>query len=137
MSKLMLRLLLAVMSTAALVQFGHAAQKNLKAPVVNVKPGKVSTVHDGLYAWDENCRPIAIKVKVLKASDGRLFPIPQTFRIRGKAGDACNGRMVSGRKIVFQPAPGFRGSTSVRYAIATPGTAITNTYVFSRSINVR
>ncbi|MCU0790043.1 MAG: hypothetical protein MUE79_03165 [Nitratireductor sp.] len=135
--KMMLRPVIAVMAMAALVQFGHAAQKSQKAPSVTVKQGQVSTIHDGLYAWDENCRPVAIKVKVWKSSGGRLYPVPQIFRIRGKAGDACNGRMVSGRKIVFKPAPGFKGNTSVRYSIATPGTAIRDTYVFSRSIMVR
>lgn len=115
----------------------QAAQKPLKAPVVTVKPGKASTIHDNLYAWDEKCRPVTIRFKVLQASSGRVYPVAQTYRIKGPAGDACNGRTVSGRKIMFHPAPGFKGSTFIKYSIATPGTAMKDTFVFSRPIQVR
>ncbi len=112
----------------------QAAQKPLKAPVVTVKPGKASGIHD-LYAWDGRCRPVAVGFKVLKAGDGRLYTVPATYRIKGAAGDTCNGRMVSGKKILFQPKAGFKGSTLVRYSVSAP--KIKNTYVISRSISVR
>ncbi|HSO48889.1 MAG TPA: hypothetical protein VLQ68_13275 [Rhizobiaceae bacterium] len=72
---------------------------------------------------------------MLKAENGRLYTVPATYRIKGATGDACNGRMVSGKKIVFQPKAGFKGSTLVRYSVTAP--KIKNTYVISRPISVR
>jgi hypothetical protein len=128
------RCLIGAVVAMSAVQVAHAAQQTRNAPQVTVKAGKVSTIQD-LYAWDANCRPVPVVFKALKTSSGKLYAVPETYRIKGSAGDSCNGRTVSGKKIVFQPQRDFKGKTSVRYSVTAP--KIKNTYVISRSIVVR
>jgi hypothetical protein len=115
-------------------QFAEAKTQTIRNPELTIKAGKKTSLQD-LYAWDKNCRPLSISFRPGTSSKGKLYVVNDRFRVNGAPKDPCNGKSVSGKRVIFEANPGFTGKTTVSYSVKTPN--YPDTFLFTRPIRVR
>ena len=111
-----------------------AAMRTVNQSQITITAGKKAGIQD-LYAWDKNCRALNVSFQPMPSFSGRLYTVRDRFRISGAPGEPCNGKSVSGSRVIFEPARNFKGMATVRYMVRTPNHA--DTFVFSRNVMVR
>lgn len=118
----------------ASAQHSEAGEIALKRQTVAMPTGTKASLQD-IFAWDERCRPVEIGFKPVQVENGKLYAVPETYSIKGKSGDPCNGKRITGKEVFFQPSTNFRGKATISYMVTTKG--VQDRYVISRTIIVR
>ena len=116
------------------VQFAEAKTQTIKDPQVTVGAGSKISIRD-LYAWDAKCRTLNVDFKPVAAPTGRLYTVNDRFRVKTVANDPCNGKSISGKRVMFEPNQGFTGKTIVSYRVKTPN--YPDSFIFTLPIKVR
>jgi len=115
-------------------QFAEAKTQTVRNSPLTVTAGEKTSLQD-LYAWDKNCRPLNISFRPGMSLTGKLYAVNDRFRVNGAPNDPCNGKSVSGKRVIFQANPGFKGKTTISYSVKTPN--YSDTFIFMRPIRVR
>ena len=117
-----------------LTQYSEAKTQTIRDPQLTVNAGEKTSLRD-LYAWDKNCRPLNISFRPGFSLTGRIYAVNDRFRVNGAPNDPCNGKSVSGKRVIFEAHPGFKGKTTVSYSVKTPN--YPDTFIFMRPLRVR
>jgi len=115
-------------------QFAQAKTQTVRDPQLTIAAGKKTSLRD-LYAWDKKCRPLNISFRPGMSLSGKLYTVNDRFRVNGAPNDPCNGKSVSGKRVIFEANPGFKGKTTVSYTVKTPN--YPDTFIFTRPLRVR
>ncbi len=115
-------------------QFAEAKTQTVRNSQLTVSAGKKTSLQD-LYAWDKNCRPLNINFRPGASSNGKLYVVKDRFRVNGAKNDPCNGKSITGKRVVFEANEGFKGKTTVTYSVKTPN--YPDTFIFMRPLRVR
>lgn len=116
------------------VEFAQAKTQTIRNPQITISSGQRTSLHD-LYAWDKKCRPLTVDFRPVVSPKGKLYAVNDRFRVNGAPNDPCNGRSVSGKRVIFEASEGFTGKTTVSYRVKTPN--YPDTFIFTRPIRVR
>jgi hypothetical protein len=89
-------------------------------------PSGVEALVDSLAAWDNNCAPRPMDVRIVEPPRNGAATIRDgTARINtarwGSAPEACRGREIAGKQLYYQSKPGFRGADRVGFLASFNG----------------